>query len=113
MVREDGGLFLRWKRTARILESGSLRSAPHYEGIGVRQSRATCRGEQARRRPRSTLKRANYHGSSATKDGAPSLAASVMIAPPPCAPDPMLRGTQRAGGDAGTITTVSPPVLPR
>ncbi len=112
-LREDSGAFLRGKRTTRIFESGCLPSVPLHQGIGVRQGRATCRGEQAKRRHRSKLKRANYHGSPATKDGVSSRAASVIIAPPLYVPYPMLCGTQRAGGEAGTTITVSPPVLPR
>jgi hypothetical protein len=40
------------------------------------------------------------------------VAAGMTIAPPLYAPRPS-RGPQRAGGEAGTTTTVSPPVLPR
>jgi hypothetical protein len=36
-----------------------------------------------------------------------------MNAPPLYVPDFVLWKTQRAGGAAGTIITVSPPVLPR
>jgi hypothetical protein len=49
-MHKDGGIFLRGRRIARSFESGCLQHVPFYEGIGVRQSRATRRGEQSKRR---------------------------------------------------------------
>jgi hypothetical protein len=43
-------VFLREKRTARSFESGCLRRVLLYKCICVRQSRATRRGEQSKRR---------------------------------------------------------------
>ena len=45
-LREDGGAFLRRKRTARILESGRLPGVPRDHGIGVGQGRATAAAER-------------------------------------------------------------------
>ena len=101
-------IVISWRNVERPLPTLSGSRPVREADIGV-ATRLACRASAVAhvlRQSGSTLrirtnhgklKRADYHRLPATKDSASSLAASVMITPQPCAPDPMLWGNSARG----------------
>ncbi|MGA8391362.1 MAG: hypothetical protein WB775_04435 [Burkholderiaceae bacterium] len=67
-IGNDRCVFLRRKRTTRILEPGCLPGVLIDQGIGIGERCATCRNAQESRQRRNQFINANSHDSSATQN---------------------------------------------